>query len=97
MDRVPTKSVGDVLRDLFRDSCMEQELLEQRAVGVWQYVVGDYIAGQCRRPIVAKGIMKIGVPNPSLRHELTMSRSGIIASINNILKRETIKEIRFIS
>ena len=97
MKRSDARSVGDILRDLFRDNCMEQELNEQKAVGLWSTVVGENIASQCRRPFVSRGLMTVGVSNASLRHELTMTRSGIKDTLNKLLGKETINEIRFVT
>ena len=97
MDRIVPQSIGDVLRNVFRESCMDDKLNELKAADLWSVTVGDGIASQCRRPRVERGIMTIGVPNASLRHELTMNRSGIRESINKTLGKNILKDIRFIS
>lgn len=89
--------MGDVMRDLFRDSCMQERIDERRAVRLWSHVAGEEITRQCRNPEVRNGIMSIGVPNASLRQELHMNRSRLCASINKIIGRETIKDIKFTS
>ncbi len=97
MERKDSQSIGDILRLAFQENCMQDRLDESKAVELWQVVIGPENARNCRRPGVKGGIMTVGVPNASLRHELLMNRSAIIHSINNMIGRETITEIRFIS
>ena len=97
MERTVPQSIGDILRNVFRDSCMDQRLNECKAVELWGNVIGENIASQCRKPRVENGLMTIGVVNASLRHELTMNRSAIRDSINRLIGKETLKDIRFIS
>lgn len=97
MERRETQSVGDILRLAFQENCMQERLDECRAVEIWPSVVGLDLARICRRPTVKNGIMTVGVPNASLRHELSMSRSSLRAAINDAIGSVTIKDIRFIS
>lgn len=76
---------------------MSAKLNEQKAIQFWAPYVGENIAGQCGRPFVRNGVMQIRVPSPTLRHDLTMSRSRLIDHINSKLGMEVITEIRFIS
>lgn len=41
--------------------------------------------------------MTVGVPNASLRHELSMNRSAIRNALNSMIGKNSISEIRFIS
>nr|QIM10853.1 hypothetical protein Muribac1_0620 [uncultured Muribaculaceae bacterium] len=97
MERKDSQSIGDVLRLAFQENCMQGRLDECRAVDIWPEIVGPAIAVQCRRPFVAKGIMTVGVPNASLRNELSMNRSLLIRAINRHLGKETVTQIRFVS
>ena len=97
MKRIEPESVGDVLRDLFRQTCMEDRLDERRAIDLWQPIVGEAISRRCRQPRIANGIMTVGVYDPALRHELTMTRSILKNVINSKLGKEIIKDIRFVS
>lgn len=97
MERKESQSIGDILRLAFQDNCMQDRLDECKAVELWQSVIGESNAKECRRPFVKDGIMTVGVPNASLRHELSMNRSLICRTINNMIGKETISEIRFIS
>lgn len=97
MKRLEPELLGDVLRQAIEDDNLTIKLQETRAISLWPAIVGAQMAQRTSRPEVRKGIMYIGVPNASLRNELHMCRSGIIQAINNSLKSEVIKDIRFIS
>lgn len=89
--------MGDILRLAFQENCMQDHLDECKAIELWESVVGRNLAAMCRRPKVEAGVMTVGVPNASLRHEFTMSRSSLRNAINYAIGKETISEIRFIS
>lgn len=97
MERKESQSIGDILRVAFQENCMQDRLDECKAVEYWHFVIGETNARECRRPFVKDGVMTVGVPNASLRHELSMNRSSILRSINSMIGKETIIEIRFIS
>ena len=97
MERLDPQCIGDVLRMLFQESCMQDTLDERRAIELWSKVVGENISSLCRRPEVRQGVLTVGVPNASLRHELFMNRTGIRLNINELIGKETIQEIKFIS
>lgn len=101
MERKDPQSIGDVLRDLLQATELQDRMDELKAIELWRKVVGDDIAQNCSNPAVKNGIMTIRVPNASLRHELMMSRGNLRNIINEMIHKETdkeiIKEIRFIS
>lgn len=97
MERNEPLCIGDVLRLTFQENCMQDRLDECKAADYWSSVIGRENAAQCNRPTVRNGIMTIGVPNASLRHELSMNRSRICRMLNDMIGKQTITEIRFIS
>lgn len=97
MERKESQSIGDVLRIAFQENCMQDRLDEMKAINLWPAVIGMENAAACRRPIVYGGVMTVGVPNASLRHELSMNRSAIRNALNSMIGKNSISEIRFIS
>lgn len=95
MDRKAPQSVAEVLRKLLEDSMLSQRMEELQAADLWPKVAGRNLAELTSRPFVKNGVMQIGVPNASLRHELTMNRSQLRHIINKTLGKEVITEIRF--
>ena len=97
MERKEPQSMGDILRLAFQENCMQDHLDERRAIQIWGGVIGAETAGLCTRPEVSNGVMTIGVPNASLRHELSMNRTLLIQEINRQLGKSVIHNIRFVS
>ena len=97
MERTAPESVGDVLRNLLEETSLKNRMEELKAVELWAKVCGDAIASVTRRPSVKNGIMTVGVPNPSLRNELSMHRSRLCELINQHLGKQILKEIKFVS
>lgn len=97
MQRHTPQSVGDVLRTLLEETSLQDRMEELKAASLWQYIVGEEIAGLTGKPGVINGVMHIGVPNASLRQELHLNRSRLRQIMNQQIGKEIIKEIRFTS
>ena len=97
MQRQTPQSVGDVLRALLEETSLQNRMEELKAADLWSSVVGESLASLTGRPSVKNGVMAVGVPNASLRHELMMSRTALKEIINKKLGKEIISEIKFTS
>lgn len=96
MKRTEPQSIREVLEEAVRQSDMESELLRQRAIALWPKVAGTAITNATGRPFFRGDVMLIAVHRPALRQELTMMRSSLAKTINDILKTNVISELRFI-
>lgn len=96
MERKEVMSVGDVLRECLEQSRMQDRLDEVRACECFPLVVGRELSALCRRPVMRQGTMTISTSNASLRSDLNIRRSRIKAGINEIMGKETVKELKFI-
>lgn len=96
MERQPVQTIGDVLRQTLSQSSLEERLQDVRAAAAWPMVVGNAIASQCGKPFASRGILTVAVRNASLRQELSMVRSSIVAAINKEIGSETLKDIRLV-
>ncbi len=94
MERKDAVTVGDVLRECLEKSSMQGRLDEVRACDAFPLVVGTQIASLCNQPYMKNGLMTITTPKASLRSELNMSRGRIVKAINEILRKEVVKEIQ---
>lgn len=97
MQRYSPESVGEVLRNLLEETSLQERMDELKAAAMWESVVGEQLAKLTSRPSVKNGVMSVGIPNASLRHELMMSRSSLRKLINKNLGKEVITEIKFTS
>lgn len=97
LKRTTPQSIGDILREVLEETDMLTHILEQRACQYWQTLVGPQLSSRAAKPTVAKGVMRIGVADASLRQELTMHRSNMVRLINERFGRRIISDIRFTS
>lgn len=97
MERKAPESVGDVLRNLLEETSLHHRMDELQAARLWSRIVGRDLAAKTGNPNVKNGVMSIGVPNASLRHELMMNRTRLREIINSTIGKEIITEIRFTS
>ena len=97
MERREPESVADVLRNLLEETSLQDRMDELKAAAIWSKIVGPGLAQQTSKPYVNKGVMSVGVPNASLRNELTMNRTRLRELINQNIGKEIISEIRFTS
>lgn len=97
MKKVYEQTLGDVLRQTLEEAQLQGRFDELKAIDLWPTIVGEHLASLTSKPTVKDGVMSVGVTAPSLRHELTMSRSSIIRHINILMRKDVIRDIRFTS
>lgn len=88
-------TIGDVLRECLENSRMQDRLDEVRACDSFALVVGGHLASLCQRPSMRKGVMTVTTQNAALRSDLNMKRGAIARLINDLLGKETVKELVF--
>ncbi len=90
------KTIGHILDSIIRDLGIQNKLAECRVIEIWPAVVGAQVAHVTQAQKVIKGKLFIHVTNDSWRTELFFHRKAIIASLNNELHSEVVKDIVFI-
>lgn len=95
MKRTSAKSVGDIINDFLKQEKLDTKVNEYKALELWNEIVGPGINRYTVDRNVKNGIMTVTLSSASLRNELMLSRSSIIARINEVLGAEVIKNIIF--
>ena len=67
-----------------------------KAINLWPKVAGKEISKVTEATYLKKGVMFIKTENSSWRNELMFQKEEIIKKINALLKKKTIKDIKFI-
>ena len=70
-------------------------IFEQEALKIWGEKVGSKISKNTEPKSVKNGILVIKTINPVWKQELQIQKTEIIKRLNNRLKKNIIKEIRF--
>lgn len=95
MKRTSAKSVGDIINDFLKQEKLDTKVNEYKALDLWNEIVGPGINRYTVDRSVKNGVMTVTLSSASLRNELMLSRSSIIARINEALGAEVIKNIIF--
>ena len=88
--------IGGALEKLIKSNNLEKGLEEQKAVDIWEKVVGSRINENTEPLSVESGVLSVKTSSPSWSHELQLQKPQILKKLNNRLNKKVIKDIRFI-
>ena len=88
--------IGGTLKKLIKKEGLEKEINQQKAIDLWEEVVGQKIKENTEPLEVQFGILTVKTKNPVWRQELQIQKEDIIKSINKKLVKTMIKDLRFI-
>ena len=95
MKRTNAKSIAEIIGDFMQQEDIETAVLEQKALRLWSQVVGQGINRLTTERYVDDGVITVKIASASLRNDLMLSRSNLIAQLNNLVGKPVIKEIIF--
>lgn len=95
MFRKKVRSIAELLPEFLRNEGLETPLQQKRLMNYWDTVVGAPIAAYCGEKFIKNQTLYVKVDNPSLRADLTMSRSGLVHRLNEQVGAQVIADIRF--
>ena len=88
--------IGGALKKLIKSNNLEKGLEEQKAVDVWEKVVGEKINENTEPISIENGVLSVKTSNPSWSQELQLQKPHILKKLNNRLNKKVIKDIRFV-
>ena len=95
MKRTNAKSIAEIIGDFMQQEDIEAAVLEQKALRLWPQVVGQGVNRLTTERYVDDGVITVKIASASLRNDLMLSRSNLIAQLNNLVGKPVIKEIIF--
>ncbi len=95
MKRTNAKSIAEIIGDFMQQEDIETAVLEQKALRLWSQVVGQGVNRLTTERYVDDGVITVKIASASLRNDLMLSRSNLIAQLNNLVGKPVIKEIIF--
>jgi hypothetical protein len=87
--------ISDLLFGIHGDANIKQRLSEASAISEWENVVGEVISENAKPVRIKAGILYVCVKSSSWSQELKGLEHTIVKKINEKLKKNTVKEIRF--
>ena len=83
------------IQNFLKKSGLNSGVEQQEALKIWGETVGNKISKNTEPMSVKNGILVIKTTNPVWKQELQVQKTEIIKKLNNRLKKNIIKEIRF--
>ena len=88
--------IGGALEKLIKSNNLEKGLEEQKAIDIWEKVVGRKINENTDPVSVEYGVLSVKTSSPSWSQELQLQKPQILKKLNNRLNKKVIKDIRFV-
>ena len=95
MKRTEAKSIAEIIGDFMQQEDIETTMLEHRALQHWVNVVGPGINRMTTERYVENGVITVKISSAALRNDLMLSRTAIIAQLNQLVGKPVIREIVF--
>ncbi|MFC1557731.1 DciA family protein [candidate division KSB1 bacterium] len=89
------KPLTNVLHGLIKNLGIEKGLRQAQVFEVWDEVVGNVNAKKAKPSRIDRGVLFVKVSESAWRQELFLQRYEIKSKLNNVLKGNIIKDIRF--
>ena len=90
------RPVRGALQEAFVRLGLSGRLAQQRALTVWAEAVGPQIAGATRPLHVRDGVLVVATRSRTWAHELVFRKAAIMESVNRLLGKGVLKDIRFV-
>jgi predicted nucleic acid-binding Zn ribbon protein len=87
--------LGNVFTRLFRDLGIEKAIQQNFAVTRWPEIVGERIAEISEAVRIENGVLFVTVSSPVWRNELVFMKAELMKRINEALKKNIVKDIKF--
>ena len=88
--------IGGALKKLIKKEGLENDINQQKAIDLWEEVVGKKIKENTEPIEVQFGVMIVKVKSSVWKQELQFQKDDIIESLNRKLIKTKIKDLRFI-
>ena len=88
--------IGSALKKLIKAKGLNEGLVQQKAIDVWEEAVGKAISQNTETVSVEKRVLTIKTRNATWRQELQLQKTNIIRKLNKKLNKNIIKDIRFL-
>ena len=95
MKRTEAKSIAEIIGDFMQHEDIEDAVLEQKALRLWNQVVGPGVNRMTTERFVDNGVITVKISSAALRNDLMLSRTAIITQLNQLVGKAVIKEIVF--
>ena len=90
------KSINTIINGFLKNSGLSSGVNQQKAIDVWNDVVGKSIAENTEVLSVEHGVLFIRVSSSSWSQELQLKKKEILLKVNNKIGNKAITDLRFV-
>ena len=90
-----SKRLSEVLFGIMREEKIGSQILENRAVNLWQVIVGPTVGRVTKNVYIKNGTLYVQLTSSVVKQELIMLKSKIINKINEAVGTGVVKDIYF--
>ena len=88
--------IQKAINKFLKSSGFENAVAQQKAIEVWEKCVGKKVTENTTAETIEHGVLTIKTKNAAWRQELVFQKKEIIKKLNKKLKKNIVKEIRFL-
>jgi predicted nucleic acid-binding Zn ribbon protein len=85
--------VGDAIKELLKQYHIDTKFDEASVVASWERLVGKPIAKRTKKVFIRNHVLFVELTSPSLKHDLSYSKSNILELFQKEFGKDVIKEI----
>ncbi len=90
------QELSRALNKAMKQSGIDRAVRQNRALFVWEEVVGKTVAKNCSAEEVSHGTIVVKAATPVWRNELALKKKEIVDNLNTTLGENLIKDMRII-
>lgn len=90
------QNLSDVIKNVFADLGIEENIMATQASQAFEAMMGKYIMGYVESFEIKDRILNIRIKSPELKKELSMGKTKIKDHINQEMKQDYLKDVKFL-
>lgn len=89
-------SVGDAIKDLLNTYRLQGKYSQVEVISAWEPLMGKPIASRTSKLFFKNDVLFVELTSAALKHELNMSKSKVLAKLQDQFGKTVVKEIVFL-
>ena len=90
-----TQDIKAIIRDMLKENHLDQRFDEQEVIDAWPKIVGSMFAKYTSKVYLKNKILYVTLTSSAARQELSMAKSHLIGSVNDMFDQEMVRDIVF--
>jgi predicted nucleic acid-binding Zn ribbon protein len=93
MRRKNEQSIGDVLKDMFKEYGLERKYQRAEIEHVWNDLLGPSVAKVTSKVYLRDGKLTVFLDSTLVKQELSMMRTRLVSALNEAMGSEVVREV----